>query len=178
MRKKEIYGELKRRVLVLDGAMGSLIQERQLSETDFRGTLFKDHPCDLKGDNDLLSLTQPAVIAEIHRAYLEAGADIISTNTFNANSVSQADYQTGPWVYAMNKASAGIAAREADAFTALNPDKPRYVAGAIGPTGKTLSISPDINNPGFRAVDFDEMKTSYREQVEGLLDGGVDILLV
>jgi 5-methyltetrahydrofolate--homocysteine methyltransferase len=178
MIKKDIYKELQHRVLVLDGAMGSLIQEHILTESDFRGELFKDHPCDLKGNNDLLSLTHPEIIADIHRQYLEAGADILSTNTFNSTSVSQADYQTEARVYAMNKASAEIAVLQADAFTLKNPDKPRYVAGAIGPTNKTLSLSPDVNNPGFRTVTFDEVKNSYREQVEGLLDGGVDILLV
>jgi 5-methyltetrahydrofolate--homocysteine methyltransferase len=178
MIKKDIYEELKHRVLVLDGAMGSLIQEYDLSESDFRGDLFRGHPCDLKGDNDLLSLTRPDIIASIHRQYLEAGSDIISTNTFNATSVSQADYHTEPWVYAMNKASAEIAVQQADLFTKSNPDKPRYVAGAIGPTNKTLSLSPDVNNPGYRAVTFDEVKASYREQVEGLLDGGAELLLV
>ncbi len=158
--------------------MGSLIQDHNLTESDFRGSLFLHHPCDLKGNNDILSLTQPGVIADIHRQYLEAGADILSTNTFNSTSISQADYQTGSWIYAMNKASAEIAQARADEFTQKNPGKPRYVAGAIGPTNKTLSLSSDVNNPGFRAVNFDEVKTAYREQVEGLLDGGVDILLV
>jgi len=178
MTKKDIYNELRHRVLVLDGAMGSLIQEHILTESDFRGELFKDHSFDLKGNNDLLSLTHPEIIADIHRQYLEAGADILSTNTFNATSISQSDYQTEAWVYAMNKASAEIAVLQADAFTVKNPDKPRYVAGAIGPTNKTLSLSPDVNNPGYRAVTFDEVKASYREQAEGLLDGGVDLLLV
>ncbi len=178
MIKKEIFRELVHRVLVLDGAMGSLIQEHNLTEADFRGQLFINHSCDLKGDNDLLSLTQPDLIADIHRQYLQAGADIISTNTFNATSISQSDYQAERWVYGMNKASAEIAVRQAEEFTLRNPEKPRYVAGAIGPTNKTLSLSPDVNNPGFRAVSFDEVKAAYREQVEGLLDGGVDILLV
>ncbi|HNX80298.1 MAG TPA: methionine synthase, partial [Prolixibacteraceae bacterium] len=165
-------------MLLLDGAMGSLIQEYNLSEADFRGELFKEHPLDLKGNNDLLSLTRPGVIAAIHRQYLEAGADILSTNTFNATSISQSDYGMEARVYAMNRASAEIAVKQADLFTLQNPEKPRYVAGAIGPTNKTLSLSPDVNNPGFRAVTFDEVKASYREQTEGLLDGGVDILLV
>jgi 5-methyltetrahydrofolate--homocysteine methyltransferase len=178
MTKKDIYEELKHRVLVLDGAMGSLIQEYNLTEADFRGEAFKEHPHDLKGNNDLLSLTRPEVIAAIHRQYLEAGADILSTNTFNATSISQSDYGMEAQVYAMNWASAEIAVNQADFFTQENPDKPRYVAGAIGPTNKTLSLSPDVNNPGYRAVSFDEVKASYREQVEGLLDGGVDLLLV
>ncbi|HPT30525.1 MAG TPA: methionine synthase [Prolixibacteraceae bacterium] len=178
MIKKDIYAELKHRVLVLDGAMGSLIQDFNLTEADFRGEEFREHPCDLKGNNDLLSLTRPGVIAAIHRQYLEAGADILSTNTFNATSISQSDYGMEARVYAMNRASAEIAVKQADLFTLQNPEKPRYVAGAIGPTNKTLSLSPDVNNPGFRAVTFDEVKASYREQTEGLLDGGVDILLV
>jgi 5-methyltetrahydrofolate--homocysteine methyltransferase len=176
--KKDIYEELKHRVLVLDGAMGSLIQDYNLTEADFRGEQFKDHSCDLKGNNDLLSLTRPEVVTAIHRQYLEAGADILSTNTFNATSISQSDYRMEARVYAMNRASAEIAVNQADLYTQRNPDKPRYVAGAVGPTNKTLSLSPDVNNPGYRAVTFDEVKASYREQVEGLLDGGVDLLLV
>ena len=178
MIRKDIYEELKHRVLVLDGAMGSLIQDYNLTEEDFRGELFANHPHDLKGNNDILSLTKPEVIASIHRQYLEAGADILSTNTFNANPISQSDYHTEGWVHAMNKASAEIARSVADEFTAIDPEKPRYVAGAIGPTNKTLSLSPDVNNPGYRAVTFDGVKAAYREQVEGLLDGGADILLV
>ncbi len=178
MTKSDIRTELTKRVLVLDGAMGSLIQEFKLTESDFRGVLFAGHTCDLKGNNDILSLTQPAIISNIHRQYLEAGADILSTNTFNATSVSQADYQTEAWVYSMNKASAELAHTLADEYTASNPGKPRYVAGAIGPTNKALSLSPDVNNPGYRALTFDDMKNAYREQVEGLLDGGCDILLI
>ena len=178
MRKPDIREILKHRVMVLDGAMGSLIQEYRLEENDFRGEMFKGHLSDLKGNNDLLSLTRPEVIAEIHRQYLEAGADILSTNTFNATRISQADYSMEARVYEMNKASASIAAHLADEFTTANPDKPRYVAGAIGPTNKTLSLSPDVNDPGYRAVTFDEIKSAYREQVEGLLDGGADLLLV
>lgn len=178
MVKKDIHEELRHRVLVLDGAMGSLIQDFHLTEEDFRGELFATHVFDLKGNNDILSLTKPEVIASIHRQYLEAGADILSTNTFNANPISQSDYQAEGWVHAMNKASAEIARVLADEFTAANPAKPRYVAGAIGPTNKTLSLSPDVNNPGFRAVTFDEVKAAYRVQVEGLLDGGAELLLV
>jgi 5-methyltetrahydrofolate--homocysteine methyltransferase len=176
--KPDIKDLLKQRVLVLDGAMGSLIQEYQLTEADFRGEILIDHPSDLKGNNDMLSLTRPQVIEEIHRQYLEAGADILSTNTFNATSISQADYNAEKWVYKMNKASAEIAAKAANDFTTKNPAKPRYVAGAIGPTNKTLSLSPDVNDPGYRAITFDEVKASYREQTEGLLDGGAELLLV
>ncbi len=178
MEKNDIRLELGKRVLVLDGAMGSLIQDVHLSEVDFRGKLFANHPYDLKGNNDILSLTKPEVIASIHREYLEAGADILSTNTFNSTSISQADYHTEAWVYAMNKASAEIARSLADEFTAANPEQPRYVAGAMGPTNKTLSLSPDVNNPGYRAVSFDEVKAAYREQTEGLIDGGAEFLLV
>ena len=176
--KPDIREELGRRVLVLDGAMGSMIQEYSLSESDFRGEILKDHPYDLQGNNDMLSLTRPRVIEEIHRQYLEAGCDILSTNTFNATRISQADYSTEAWVYEINRASAAIAARLAGEFTAVNPAKPRYVAGSIGPTNKTLSLSPDVNDPGYRAIRFDELKEAYREQVEGLLDGGADLLLV
>jgi 5-methyltetrahydrofolate--homocysteine methyltransferase len=158
--------------------MGSMIQEYQLTEADFRGDILIDHPSDLKGNNDILSLTRPQVIEEIHRQYLEAGADIVSTNTFNSTSISQADYHAEKWVYEMNKASAAIALKAANDFTTKNPAKPRYVAGAIGPTNKTLSLSPDVNDPGYRAITFDEVKAAYREQTEGLLDGGAELLLV
>ncbi|QIA06236.1 methionine synthase [Draconibacterium halophilum] len=176
--KKNIREELKNRVLVLDGAMGSLIQEYKLDEADYRGELLKDHPSDQKGNNDMLSLTRPDVISEIHEAYLEAGADIICTNTFNATSISQADYNTEGYVYKMNKASAEIARKLADKYTEDNPDKPRYVAGSIGPTNKTLSLSPDVNDPGYRAISFDEVKIAYREEVEALIDGGIDLILI
>ncbi len=173
-----IYDELEKRVLVLDGAMGSLLQTHDLKEADFRGKLFTDHPAPLQDNNDLLSLTRPDIIKEIHRAYLEAGADIIETNTFNANAVSQADYGMQDQVYAMNLASAKLAREAADAFTRKNPVKPRFVAGAMGPTNKTASMSPDVNNPAYRAIDFDTLKDVYKEQARGLLDGGVDILLL
>lgn len=176
--KPDIRDLLKQKVLVLDGAMGSLIQEYILTEEDFRGDIFADHESDMKGNNDMLSLTKPSIISEIHRKYLEAGADILSTNTFNANRISQADYDAESWVYVMNKASAEIAVKAANDFTRTNPAKPRYVAGAIGPTNKTLSLSPDVNDPGYRAITFDEVKAAYREQTEGLLDGGADLLLV
>jgi len=176
--KKNIQNELESRVLVLDGAMGTMIQKHRLSEDDFRGTIFTDFQFDLKGNNDLLSITKPEVIREIHAQFLEAGADIIETNTFNSTSISQADYHLEEWVYQLNLQAAQLAVEVAAEFTAKNPDKPRFVAGAIGPMNKTLSLSPDVNDPGFRSVTFDEVKSSYREQLKGLLDGGVDLLLV
>lgn len=176
--KKDIRTELKTRVLVMDGAMGSLIQEYKLTEADYHGQRLKDFPFDQKGNNDMLSLTYPGIIREIHQRYLEAGADIILTNTFNANRISQADYHAEEFVYEMNKVSAEIAVGEAQKFTDENPAKPRFVAGSLGPTNKTLSLSPDVNDPGYRAVSFDEVKAAYREQVEGLLDGGVDLILI
>ena len=176
--KPDIKELLGKRVLVLDGAMGTMIQRYALTEADFRGKRFKDHPQDLKGNNDLLSLTQPGIILEIHEEYLEAGADIIETNTFNGTSISQADYGTEDIVYEMNRAAAQLAVVAADKYTALDQDKPRYVAGALGPTNRTASLSPDVNAPGFRAITFDELFDAYFEQAKGLLDGGVDILLV
>ncbi len=176
--KKDIQKELESRVLVLDGAMGTMIQKHRLTEADFRGTVFTDFASDLKGNNDLLVITKPEVIRSIHAQFLEAGADIIETNTFNATSISQADYHTEAWVYQINLEAAKLAVDVAAEFTAKNQDKPRFVAGAIGPMNKTLSLSPDVNDPGYRAVSFDEVKASYREQVKGLLDGGVDLLLV
>ena len=176
--KREIGELLKVRVLLLDGAMGTMIQRYDLTEEDYRGDKFQSHPSDLKGNNDLLSLTRPDVIREIHEAYLEAGADIIETNTFNATSISQADYQTESFVYEINYESARIAAEAAADYSEKSPLKPRFVAGSIGPTNKTTSLSPDVNDPGYRAVSFDEMKDSYREQVRGLVEGGVDLLLV
>ncbi|MCF6332139.1 MAG: methionine synthase [Draconibacterium sp.] len=176
--KKNIRQELKTRVLVMDGAMGSLIQEYKLTQADYHGQRFKDFPHDLKGNNDILSITHPDIITEIHTKYLEAGADILLTNTFNATSISQADYGTQEFVYELNKTSAELAKKVADKFTVQNPSKPRFVAGSLGPTNKTLSLSPDVNDPGYRAVTFDEVKISYREQIEGLLDGGVDLLII
>jgi 5-methyltetrahydrofolate--homocysteine methyltransferase len=176
--KKDIRKELESRVLVLDGAMGTMIQKHRLTEEDFRGSLFKDFAHDLKGNNDLLSITKPEVIREIHAQFLQAGADIIETNTFNATSISQADYHTEAWVYQLNLEAAQLAVAVADEFTSRNPLKPRYVAGAIGPMNKTLSLSPEVHDPGYRSVTFDQVKESYREQVKGLLDGGVDLLLV
>ena len=166
-----------RRILVIDGAMGTMIQSYRLDEAGYRGAEFRDHPRTLKGANDLLSLTQPRIIEEIHRKYLEAGADVIETNTFNGTSVSMADYGLEPHVYEINRRAAEIARRAADDFTRKNPEKPRFVAGSMGPTTKTSSISPDVTNPAFRAVSFDELERAFYEQARGLLDGGVDILL-
>lgn len=167
-----------KRILVLDGAMGTMIQKYKLQEKDYRGSRFENHHTDLKGNNDILSLTRPDIITAIHDAYLEAGADIIETNTFNATSISQADYHLEDHAYEINKVSAEIARQCADKFTTQNAEKPRFVAGAIGPTNKTASISPDVNQPGYRAITFDELVTAYREQIQGLIDGGVDILLI
>ncbi len=169
---------IQKRILVLDGAMGTMIQRYKLEEKDFRAERFKDHPCDLKGNNDLLSITQPHIIEEIHDAYLEAGADIIETNTFSGTTIAQADYELESAVYDINLESAKIARRSADKFTKKNPDKPRFVAGALGPTNRTASISPDVNRPGFRAITFDELYEAYHEQARGLIEGGVDILLI
>ena len=166
------------RILVLDGAMGSLIQEYKLSESDFRGTILKDHPHDVKGNNELLSLTRPDVIKEIHIAYLEAGSDIIETNTFSATAVAQADYHLSHMAHELNVASAKIAKEACLEFMKLHPERPRFVAGALGPTNRTASLSPDVNRPGFRAIYFDELKKAYRDQARGLIDGGADILLV
>lgn len=166
------------RILVLDGAMGTMIQRYQLTEEDFRNEELKDHPGDLKGNNDLLSITRPEVIREIHAAYFEAGADIAETNTFASTSIAQADYKLEDWAYRINVESARIAKAVAEDFTRNNPEKPRFVAGSIGPTNRTASLSPDVNDPGYRAVTFQDLKESYSEQVNGLLDGGVDALLV
>lgn len=169
---------LQERILILDGAMGTMLQAYKFDEADFRGLRFKDHPVPLQGNNDLLSLTQPQAIADIHRKYLEVGADIIETNTFSGTTIAMADYQMEDLVYELNFESARIAKRVADEFTQQNPDKPRFVAGSIGPTNKTASMSPDVNDPGYRAVTFDELVVAYRQQAEALLDGGTDILLV
>ncbi len=173
-----IHQHLEERILILDGAMGTMIQQYSLKEADFRGTRFKDHPIELKGNNDLLSLTQPRIIEEIHHAYLQAGADIIETNTFNANGISMQDYRLTDLIYELNLESAGIARQAANAFTISEPLKPRFVAGAIGPTNRTLSMSSKVNDPASRAVTFDEMVQAYYDQVRGLVDGGVDLLLI
>ncbi|RIV42883.1 homocysteine S-methyltransferase family protein [Flagellimonas pelagia] len=175
---EKIEDILKKRILVLDGAMGTMLQRYKFEEEDFRGERFKDWPSDLKGNNDLLSLTQPQAIADVHRAYLEAGADIIETNTFSGTTIAMADYGMEALVYELNFESAKIAKQVADEFTKKDPSKPRFVAGSIGPTNKTASMSPDVNDPGYRAVSFDELRKAYKEQVEALLDGGADILLV
>ncbi|WP_258104324.1 homocysteine S-methyltransferase family protein [Marinoscillum sp. MHG1-6] len=168
----------KQRILVLDGAMGTMIQRYKLEEEDFRNEALKDHPKPLKGNNDLLALTRPDVLSEIHAAYFEAGADIAETNTFSSTTIAQADYGLESYVYQLNYESARIAREVADKFTADNPDKPRFVAGSIGPTNRTASISPDVNDPGYRAVTFEDLKTAYYEQAKALLDGGVDAFLV
>ena len=173
-----IKAELEKRILILDGAMGTMLQGYKFSEEDFRGERFRDHPVSVKGNNDLLSLTQPQAIEEIHRRFLEAGADIIETNTFSGTSIAMADYGMQNLVYELNFESAKIAKRAAQEFSAKNPEKSRFVAGSIGPTNKTASMSPDVNNPEYRAVTFEELRTAYKEQVEALLDGDVDILLV
>ncbi len=176
--KKDLIEIAKDKILVLDGGMGTMIQRYNLTEEDFSGERFKDNSVPLKGNNDILALTRPDVLAEIHAAYLEAGADIIETNTFNGTSVAQADYKMEAVVYELNKTAAVIARKVADEYTEKEPDKPRFVAGSIGPTNKTASMSPDVNRPGFRAIDYDELVKAYKEQVNGLLDGGVDILLI
>ncbi len=178
MQTKTIQQLIRERILVLDGAMGTMIQQYNLSEADFRGERFKDIPGQLKGNNDLLCLTRPEVIEDIHRKYLKAGADIIETNSFNATSVSMADYHVQAYCREINLAAARLARRIADEFTALNPEKPRFVAGSVGPTNKTCSMSPDVNNPAFRALTFDELQAAYCEQMEALLEGGVDALLI
>src|SRR4051812_9803748 len=169
---------LSERILVLDGAMGTMIQRHKLTEDDFRGERFKSHSRELRGNNDMLVLTRPDIILDIHNQYLEAGADIIETNSFSGTTIAQADYGLEPYVYELNVEAAKLARKATDAWTAKTPDKPRFVAGSIGPTNKTLSISPDVNDPAFRAVTFDQMKDAFSEQVRGLIDGGSDVLLV
>lgn len=173
-----IYNALKSRILVLDGAMGTMLQRHNFTEQDFRGERFKDFPYPLKGNNDLLSLTQPQAVKDVHRQYFAAGADIVETNTFSSTTIGMADYHMQHLVYELNYGSARLAREAADEFTAKNPDKPRFVAGSIGPTNRTASMSPDVNNPGFRAITFDELLIAYKEQVKALMDGGVDLLLV
>lgn len=175
---EQLYKALAERILVLDGAMGTMIQKYRLEEEDYRGERFKDWPSPLKGNNDLLSLTRPDIIEAIHSEYLEAGADIIETNTFSGTTIAMADYHMEELVYELNFESAKIARKVCDEFTAKNPDKPRFVAGSIGPTNKTASLSPDVNDPGYRAITFDELRIAYKQQAEALLDGGADILLV
>lgn len=178
MSKPDIKELVKEKILVLDGAMGSLIQTYKLEEEDFRGERFKDHSHPLKGNNDLLALVRPDILKEIHCLYLDAGADILETNTFSGTTIAQADYALEDAVYDINFYSAKVAKEAADEYTAKDPSKPRYVAGSIGPTNRTLSISPDVNDPGFRAVTWDEVVKAYKEQVAALIDGGVDVILV
>ena len=168
---------LSQRILVFDGAMGTMIQAYKSDESDFRGSMFADHPKDLKGCNDLLSLTRPQMIEEIHRAHLKAGADILETNTFNANVISMSDYGLESHVYEINRVAAIIAKRVANEFSEREPNKPRFVAGSMGPTNRPASLSPDVSNASLRNVTFDALRDAYYEQARGLLDGGVDILL-
>ncbi|WP_020527142.1 homocysteine S-methyltransferase family protein [Flexithrix dorotheae] len=169
---------LKERILVLDGAMGTMIQRHKLEEEDFRNENLKDHTSPLKGNNDLLSLTRPDIIKEIHAEYFNAGADIVETNTFSGTTIAQADYSLEHIIYELNYESAKIAREVADEFTAKEPEKPRFVAGSIGPTNRTASLSPDVNDPGYRAITFDQLVKAYKEQGQALLEGGVDIFLV
>ena len=169
---------LKQRILVLDGAMGTMLQRYNFSEEDFRGERFKEYPTSLKGNNDLLSLTQQQAIADVHRKYFEAGADIVETNTFSGTTIGMSDYNMEDLVYELNFESAKIAKQVAEEFTKANPSKPRFVAGSIGPTNKTASLSPDVNRPEYRAITFEELRIAYKQQVEALIDGGVDLLLV
>ncbi len=177
-RIKWLRGTMAQRILVLDGAMGTSIQSYKLSEQDFRGERFRDFGRDVKGNNDLLNLTASHIIREIHDSFLEAGADIVSTNTFNSTQISQADYGMEDLAYELNREGARLAREAADAWSEKTPDRRRFVAGSLGPTNKTLSISPDVNNPAFREVSFDWVKDNYRQAAEGLIDGGADLLLL
>lgn len=174
----KIEKALAEKILILDGAMGTMLQAYQFEEEDFRGDRFKGHPSPLKGNNDLLSITQPEAIKAIHGKYFEAGADIVETNTFSSTSIGMADYAMEDLVYELNVQSAKLAREVADEFTKANPHKPRFVAGSIGPTNRTASMSPDVNDPGYRAVTFDDLVEAYSEQVKGLVEGGSDVLLV
>lgn len=174
----KIQDILKERILIIDGAMGTMIQRHTLTEADFRGEKFKDHAYTLKGNNDLLSITRPDIIRDIHRQYLAAGADIIETNTFSGTTIAQADYHLEDHVYEINFQSARIAKEVAQEFTAKEPHKPRFVAGAMGPTNKTASLSPEVNSPGFRAVTFDQLAVAFKDQARALIEGGADLLLL
>ena len=174
----DIYQELRKRILVLDGAMGTMIQQYKLEEEDFRKGWFENHESPLKGNNDLLSLTRPEIIKEIHAKYFEAGADIVETNTFSGTWIAQADYSLEKYAYDINYHGAKIAKEVAEEYTKKTPEKPRFVAGSIGPTNRTASISPDVNNPAFRNISYDELADAYMEQVRGLIKGGADLLLV
>ncbi|MGL4856561.1 homocysteine S-methyltransferase family protein, partial [Plesiomonas sp.] len=170
--------QLAKRILIIDGGMGTMIQQYRLQEADYRGTRFADWPSDLKGNNDLLVLTNPSVISAIHDAYLEAGADILETNTFNSTSIAMADYQMESLAAEMNYVGAQLARASADAWSAKTPEKPRYVAGVLGPTNRTASISPDVNDPGFRNTSFDQLVVAYQEATRALLRGGVDLIMI
>ena len=174
----DIRKELEKRILIIDGAMGTMIQRHKPTEATYRGERFKDWHIDVKNNSDVLNLTQPQIIESIHREYLEAGADIIETNTFAATTIAQEDFKLEEYVYELNVEGARIARKAADDYTKKDPSKPRFVAGAIGPLNKTLSLSPDVNNPGYRAVTFDVVAQAYKEQIKGLVDGGVDVLLI
>ena len=177
-RAAQFHKLLSEKILILDGAMGTMIQAFELDEADFRGSQFKDHPLPLRGNNDLLTLTQPEKIASIHRAFLQAGADLIETNTFNSTSISQADYGMAHLVRELNFTAAQLALTEAEYFSAQDPGKPRFVVGSLGPTNRTASLSPDVNRPDFRNVSFEELRETYAEATAGLLEGGSDILMV
>ncbi|MCM4159902.1 5-methyltetrahydrofolate--homocysteine methyltransferase [Antarcticibacterium flavum] len=174
----KIEDQLLHKILILDGAMGTMLQDYKFTEEDFRGERFANWPVSLKGNNDLLSLTQPKAIADVHRKYFLAGADIVETNTFSGTTIAMADYQMEELVYELNYESARIAKEVAQEITGKNPEKPRFVAGAMGPTNKTASMSPDVNDPGFRAISFEELRVAYKQQARALIDGGVDVLLV
>ena len=178
MQKPSIHDIVKERILLLDGAMGTMIQQYDLSEEDFRGSRFADVPGIMKGNNDVLNLTRPDIISDIHRKYLEAGADIIETNTFSGQKISQSDYFLSDYAKEINTEGARIARRVADEFALVNPEKPRFVAGSVGPTNRSCSISPDINNPALRNITFDHVVDAYTEQMTALLEGGVDLLLI
>ena len=174
----QLIKALKNRILVLDGAMGTMLQRYKFNEEDFRGERFKEHPMPLKGNNDLLSITQPEAIYSIHSQYFEAGADIVETNTFSATTIGMADYGLEDYVYELNFASAQVARKAADEYSKLTPEQPRFVAGSVGPTNKTASMSPEVNDPGFRAITFDQLVEAYSQQVKALIEGGVDLILI
>src|SRR4029453_4537561 len=176
--RPQLEALLAKRILVLDGAMGTMIQRHTLTEADFRGDRFWGHPRGLRGKNDLLTLTRPDIISEIHHQYLEAGSDIIETNTFSSTAIAQADYGMQPIVYELNREGARLAKAACEEWTARTPDRPRFAAGSMGPMNRTLSISPDVNDPSFRGMTFDQARSAYEEQVRGLMDGGADLLLL
>ncbi len=176
-RRRVLDAAIRERILVMDGAMGTMIQTYQLDKRDYQGKRFRGHHVDLKGNNDLLNLSQPDIIHEIHAAYLDAGADIVGTNTFNATAISQTDYELSDLAFELNRAGAALAREAADAATAKSPEKPRFVAGSLGPTNRTASVSPDVSNPGYRNVTFDELAAAYKEAARGLIEGGADLLL-